>query len=213
MTDIDKFEITSIEKETIKMRLLFTVAYFKDRVIVREDYVNKIFEDYNKELDKNEILNVNENDDEVWNRALLAVQLVEIQYRMMLMFTSLVYQMFEQFLINIIIEKLGLKKGLYFSDAQKIYNEYGFYFKNMKSWNKLYELGLLVNVIKHADGDSRRRLQEMRSDYFYDNQNDMIKNTINDMKLNITEKDFFEYCSKIIEFIDDMPESFEKRCS
>ena len=80
----------------------------------------------------------------------------------------------------------------------------------MKSWDKINELRLLVNVIKHADGNSRNELQNIRPDLFYDSPSDTINNTINDMKLNITSKDFFEYCSKIIEFINDMPGCFEK---
>lgn len=160
-----------------------------------------------KEIKKDEIVS---NDDRKWWKALLSIEIIEIQYRMLLMFITLICQMYEQFLLDIIIKKLEFKRGIYFNKVQEIYNEYGFDFKNMKSWDKVNELRLLVNVIKHADGNSRNELQNIRPDFFYDSPSDTINNTINDMKLDITSKDFFEYCSKIIEFINDMPGCFEK---
>lgn len=208
MIEGNKFEITEIEKETIKMRLLFMVVYFKDRVVVREDYINEIFNSYDEELKEYKVLENYEN--EIWDKTLLSWNLVEIQYRMLLTFICLICQMFEQFLIDIIIEKLNLKKGLYFNNAKDKFKEYGFNYENLNSWEKIKELRLLVNVIKHADGESKNKLQAIKPSYFYNNANDMIKNTINDMKLNIEAKDFFEYCTAIMEFINDMPSCFEK---
>lgn len=208
MIEENKFEITEIEKETIKMRLLFMIVYFKDKVVIREDYVDEMFITYENELKKYKELENYEN--EIWDKTLLSLNLVEMQYRVLLTFICLICQMFEQFLIDIIIDRLKLDKGLFFEDAKLKFREYGFDYENLNSWKKIKELRLLVNVIKHADGYSRNRLQELKPNYFYDNANDMIKNTINDMKLNIEEKDFFEYCTAIMEFINDMPSCFEK---
>ena len=207
MENIDRFEVTPIEKETIKLRLLLTISYFNDRVFPKADYMDNILNECDKEIKKDEIVS---NDDRKWWKALLSIEIIEIQYRMLLMFITLICQMYEQFLLDIIIKKLEFERGIYFNKVQEIYNEYGFDFKNMKSWDKINELRLLVNVIKHADGNSRNELQNIIPDLFYDSPSDTINNTINDMKLNITSKDFFEYCSKIIEFINDMPGCFEK---
>lgn len=204
MQEIDRFEIFPIEKETIKIRLFFTIIYFKDRVLLREDYIDKVLNEYKRE---NEL---EKNEPDIWETTLLVEQLVEIDYRMMLMYLSLICQMFEQFLLNIIIEKLNLQKGIDFGDLNEKFKEYGFDFKAVSSWDKIYELRTLVNVIKHADGSSKNKLIELRPYYFYDNANNMIKNTINDMKLNIKAKDFFEYANAIMKFIDEMPNVYKK---
>lgn len=205
MVEIDRFEISLEEKEMIKMRLLFMIVYFKDRVIVREEYVDKMFSDYNEEFKE-----IEDCTNEVYGKALMVLNLIEIQYRLELTFLCLVCQMFEQFLIDIIVDRLKLDKGLYFEDVKFKFNEYGFDCESINSWKKIEELRLLVNVIKHADGKSREKLQKIKPNYFYCDPKDMIKNTINDMKLNIETKDFFSYCTAIIEFINKMPNRFEK---
>lgn len=208
MNNINEFEISKIDKEVIKMRIFFIVSYYGDKVLIREEYVNEVFQNYDEELNKNEIIDKNNC---AWGLALLTLQIFEIQYRVTLTFISLIRQMFEQFLTEILIEKLDLKKGLYFSEVKDKFKQYGFEFEKVDSWKKIYELGLLVNVIKHGDGDSRKKLQVIRKDYFFvNNSDDMLKSTINNMKLNVTEKDFIMYCEKIIEFINDMPSNYKK---
>lgn len=203
--NFDKFEITSIDKEIIKKRLIFAIIYFDDKVYPKGDYFDEAFDKYMSEIGEKD------SDSEGWERAFVALQFMEIQYRMELMYLCLICQMFEQFLTDIIMEKLEIKKGIYFSEVQSLYKQYGFDFEMLKSWSKIYELRLLVNVIKHADGDSRKKLQEIRKDIFYVEQKTMLKNTINDMTLNITPKEFFEYCYSIIDFINEMPNTFVKK--
>lgn len=205
MEKIDKFSILPIEKESIKVRIIFTIEYFRDKIFLREEYFEQVLNEY-----KQEKIKQNENQD-VWETTLLATQLLEIQYRMELMYISLICQMFEQFIINQIIEKLELNKGMYFANAKKKFKLYGFEFETLKSWKKIEELRLLVNVIKHGDGDSKNKLHEIRKDLFYSKENEMLRNTINDMTLNVTAKDFFEYCMNIIEFIEQMPTEYEKK--
>lgn len=202
--NFDKFEITSIDKEIIKKRLLFTLIYFQDKVCLKEDYFNEAFDRYVREIE------CEDSDSEIWAKRFVVLQFMEIQYRMELMYLCLICQMFEQFIIDIIMEKLEIKKGIYFREVQSLYKQYGFDFEKLKSWPKIYELRLIVNVIKHADGDSRKKLQEIRKDIFYVEGETMIKNTINDMTLNITIKDFSKYCYGIIDFINEMPYTFEK---
>lgn len=205
MKNIDKFSILPIEKETIKIRIIFTIEYFKDKVFLGEDYFDQVLNEYKQEkVKENEI-------QEAWDTTLLTTQLLEIQYRMILMYISLICQMFEQFVINQIIEKLELNKGIYFLKAKDKFKLYGFEFEILDSWKKIEELRLLVNVIKHGDGDSKNKLQEIRKDLFYSEKNEMLRNSINDMTLNITAKDFFEYCKSIIEFIEQMPTTYEKK--
>lgn len=133
----------------------------------------------------------------------------EIKYRTLLNNISLIYEMFEQFLISVLIEKLNLKKGMYFKTAKEKFKEYGFNIEKSNYWNKIYELQKLVNVIKHADGNSKDELQKIRKDFFTPEKS-MIKNSINDMTLNVEECDLEDYCINIMKFIDDMPNKFEK---
>lgn len=199
MHKVNRFEIISDEKEMIKTRLMFTVSYYGDRVLIRETYIDQVLNEYREK-----------KDEDIRETTLITIQLLEIDYRMLLMYLCMISQMFEQFLIDIIVRNLNLEKGIRFTDVIKKFQEYGFVFEEISSWEKIVELRLLVNVIKHADGQSKDKLQKIREDYFYD-KNKMINNAINDMKLNIRAKDFFEYATAIVNFINDMPTCYEKK--
>ncbi|WP_027364123.1 hypothetical protein [Desulfotruncus alcoholivorax] len=57
--------------------------------------------------------------------------------------------------------------SLYFNEVKecfKFHNNYDI--ESMKCWEKIKELRLLVNVIKHAEGKSADRLRKIRPDYF-----------------------------------------------
>jgi len=82
----------------------------------------------------------------------------------------------------------------------------------MKCWPKIKELRMVVNVIKHAEGDSAKKLRNIRPDFFeseYSKGLDNLKlnkNTLLDITLNIKDKDFSAYADACILFWDDLPE-------
>jgi len=83
----------------------------------------------------------------------------------------------------------------------------------MSSWNKLKELRLLVNVIKHSEGDSEKRLRKVRPDYFIYNSGtsdiDLLKlynSSLLEPTIQISTDDFILYHNAILEFWDELPE-------
>lgn len=84
----------------------------------------------------------------------------------------------------------------------------------MKSWTKIKELRLLVNVIKHAEGNSADRLRKIRPDYFewdrrFGYEYDKLKfhkTTLLEETLNITNQDFDSYNKILVSFWDELPE-------
>jgi hypothetical protein len=53
-----------------------------------------------------------------------------------------------------------------YKDIQKIFELHGVKITDTKSWKKIKELKLLVNTIKHGDGESADRLRKLRPDFF-----------------------------------------------
>ncbi|XFO65318.1 hypothetical protein SPSIL_014270 [Sporomusa silvacetica DSM 10669] len=84
----------------------------------------------------------------------------------------------------------------------------------MKCWPKIKELRLVVNIIKHAEGDSANKLRKLRPDYFkwpdgLDFGRDKLefyKSSLLEETLNLSNNDFEEYYNTLIAFWDELPE-------
>ncbi len=143
---------------------------------------------------------------------------MNMKYRHLAIFIDLVYQMLEQFFISFC--KFQQK---YHSYDENIKNEkfkrldqcasaFKKYFnldiKQFKHYNKINELRLLQNVLKHSDGESKDKLLNIRPDYFTENKSvfTLYKNTIINPTLNITDNDLKEYIYSIEEFLRQFPD-------
>jgi hypothetical protein len=153
------------------------------------------------------------------------LQVKNMKYRNLSTYIMLTYEMFEQFLISIVIFQLKFhtydKKILNKYDIQKIkssytsvnyiefFKEYNFDFENIGEYEKIKELKSLYNVLKHGFGISMKELKESRPDYFENEDKvstlDMNNNTIIDDTLFINNSDYDDYVKAIKIFLNQFP--------
>ena len=144
-----------------------------------------------------------------------------MKYRNIGMWLSCLCQVWEQQLYSFIIheaEHEGLKynpvdtkRGFAFTKEAFEFHQQRF--EDMPAWNKIKELRLLVNVIKHAEGDSEEKLRKIRPDYFvqdiYGTEYDpmsLYHTTLLEPTLMIKEQDFIDYFNALVQFWSDLPE-------
>ena len=89
-----------------------------------------------------------------------------------------------------------------------MFDEYNFEIENLDIYDKINELRLLQNVLKHAEGTSKKELNEKRPDYFTTKKSvfAMYRNTIIDATLNISDEDLKDYVDAIKEFLKLFPD-------
>lgn len=144
-----------------------------------------------------------------------------MRYRNIGMWLSCLCQVWEQQLYSFIMheaEREGLKydskvskRG--FAFTKEAFDFHQQRFEAMPVWTKIKELRLLVNVIKHAEGDSEEKLRKIRPDYFvqdvYGTKYDLISlyhTTLLEPTLIIKEQDFIDYFDALVQFWKDLPE-------
>lgn len=135
----------------------------------------------------------------------------------LLMTISMLYHIWEQQLIRFTIHELQHylrfdKKSVGYEDVQTIFELHGVSIGRTKSWEKIKELKILVNTIKHGDGHSADSLRKIRPDFF---KVDTIKTDILELhgavlldsySLQVKESDLYEYIKATKNFWDEMPE-------
>lgn len=144
-----------------------------------------------------------------------------MQYRNISMWISCMCQVWEQQLFSFIYhealsegikyDESDLKRGFAFS--KEVFEWHQQPFENLACWPKIKELRALVNVIKHSEGDSERKLRKMRPDYFehdtgmgkYDLLS-LYHSTLLEATLQIKDKDFIDYYNALIAFWNELPE-------
>ena len=142
---------------------------------------------------------------------------VNMKYRNLAIYIDLIYQMLEQFLISFckFQQKFHssdneIKKENY-RTLEQCASSFKKYFnldiKQFYEYDKINELRLLQNVLKHSEGESKDKLINIRPDYFIDNKNvfTLYKNTIIDSTLNITDDNLKEYVDSIKIFLKQFP--------
>lgn len=143
-----------------------------------------------------------------------------MRYRNLGMWLSCMCQVWEQQIIRFIKREvendhlIELKKEVDFNEAKECFKLHNFDIEKMKCWNQIKELRLLVNVIKHAEGNSADRLRKIRPDYFEweerfgfdDDKLKFHKTTLLEETLNITNKDFDMYYNVLVSFWGELPE-------
>ena len=206
--------------------------FIKEIDFVYNSYMNNIKDIYDTPLNESEkyINWLEQNPDELESLsledAMLEIQgkgqeryyfVLNMKYRHLAMYINLIYQMLEQFIMAICrfqqeihtgdayIKKLPLEN---FNNCTKMFEEYNFEIKNMDIYNKVDELRLLQNVLKHAEGISKKELKKKRPDYFITKKSvfAIYKNTIIDATLNISDEDLKDYVDAIKEFLKSFPE-------
>lgn len=188
--------ITIDRKNKIKERLFFVYLFYSEGFDLDEQFENSIFKKFDKFMQS--------QNKKHYSKPNLELIKFELENRLLLMTISLLCEMFEQFLGDIIISELKIKEGLDFNMIKKMFFDNGYDLESNSHWETVNELRLLVNVIKHGDGSSRKKLQKIRQDYF-DHEN-IIKNTLNDVELNIWDDDLENYFLELMNFIDELPE-------
>lgn len=81
----------------------------------------------------------------------------------------------------------------------------------LSCWDKVNELRILANVIKHGKGNASEELLKIRPDifdssYFSTNLLDLYQTTLNDMVINISNQDFETYANALIDFWGELPD-------
>ena len=94
------------------------------------------------------------------------------------------------------------------NQVKRAYWEYGIDFEKFSSWQKLNELRLLVNVIKHGEGGSEKSLRRIRPDLFIVEKYDKFSffhSSLITRTLNLIESDIDGFANAIIEFWEYFP--------
>ena len=143
---------------------------------------------------------------------------MNMKYRNLAIYIDLIYQMLEQFIMSFCEfqkrfhteDKKLLERRIDRLDycASVFKDFFDLDIKKFNKYNKINELRLLQNVLKHSDGKSKDELLKIRPDYFIENKNcfTIYKNTIIDPTLNISENDFKDYIDSIKEFLKQFPD-------
>ena len=143
-----------------------------------------------------------------------------MQYRNLCMWISCMCQMWEQQLYKFIIDESrhcsiqyddkDKRKGFKF--IKDTFLKFGVEFENLKYWPTIKELRLLVNVIKHAEGDAEEKLRIINEKYFNKPEImfgiDHLKishNTLLEETLNVTIEDFNKFKVALVAFWSELP--------
>ena len=135
----------------------------------------------------------------------------------LLMTISMLYHIWEQQLIRFTIHELQHylrfdNRSVEYEDVQTIFELHGVSITRTKCWEKIKELKILVNTIKHGDGPSADRLRKIRPDFF---KLDSIETDILELhgavlldsySLQVKESDLYDYIKATKNFWDEMPE-------
>lgn len=144
-----------------------------------------------------------------------------MQYRNIGMWIACLCQVWEQQLYSFVVHEAtqegikydpsDIKRGFAFS--KEVFEWHQQPFEKMTVWSKIKELRLLVNVIKHAEGDSEQKLRRIRPDYFTQDiggtQYDLMSlyhTTLLEPTLMIRGQDFIDYFDALVQFWNELPE-------
>ena len=206
--------------------------FIKEIDFVYNSYINNIKDIYNTPLNEADYYvnyleqNLQELESLSPDDAMLEIQgkgqeryyfILNMKYRNLAMYINVIYQMLEQFIMAICrfqqeyhtgdpyIKNLSLKN---LNQCIKMFDEYNFEIENLDIYDKINELRLLQNVLKHAEGTSKKELNEKRPDYFTTKKSvfAMYRNTIIDATLNISDEDLKDYVDAIKEFLKFFPD-------
>lgn len=137
--------------------------------------------------------------------------------RTLVMWISCMCQVWEQQLYSFILHEAymqGIKyddkfKGKGFEFIQDVLEWHSIKYNAFKKWDKMHEMRLMVNTVKHGPGRSESELRTIRPDFFDDHGFDVLKfrnSTLLESTLQIKNNDFENYYLAILNFWDEFPE-------
>lgn len=148
-----------------------------------------------------------------------------MQYNTRLMNISTLYQFWEQQLRGFAFSELTRQHTLAdekgrrieftsfctkFNEIEQLLMQCGVGKNSLVSWDKINELRLLQNVIKHGDGTSASQLEQIRPDIFRivgkHKAKDLYLTTLNERVLDIEDSEIVTYGNALKEFWDELPE-------
>lgn len=143
-----------------------------------------------------------------------------MRYRNLAMWISCLYQSWEQQIMKFVKKEVesdgcfNITGSMDFATAKEGFKIHKCPIDELNCWKKIKELRALVNVIKHAEGDSAKTLRKLRPDYFnWDDSHDfsrdklqLFESTLLDEALNIKNQDFTDYYYTLIDFWGELPE-------
>lgn len=134
---------------------------------------------------------------------------------------SMLAHMWEQQIIKFVRKELYDNLGkpisaISYKEAKEVIEASGVEITERASWGKIKELRHLVNTIKHAEGDSAKKLRKLRPDFFATegfSEGDVFdilelngSVLLDPYSLNVKESDLLEYIQATKEFWEEMPE-------
>ncbi|MGG1339677.1 hypothetical protein ABE244_03620 [Bacillus toyonensis] len=151
-----------------------------------------------------------------------------MRYNTQLMWISTMYQFWEQQVRKFLYKEMT-RSGFKFFDKNQKEIEYkdfctnigkikDFFLKfqvditTLSCWDKINELRLLANVIKHGPGESANDLLKIRSgifdsSYLSTNLLDLYQTTLNDIVINLKEHDLKTYAKALTDFWGQLPDN------
>ncbi|HAN10511.1 MAG TPA: hypothetical protein DCP90_07845 [Clostridiales bacterium] len=141
-----------------------------------------------------------------------------MKYNTRAMWISTMYQFWEQqvrgFLYNEIRHYYKIDTKDFCTNGMKEikewFKEHNTNLEELKSWQKIEELSLLNNVIKHGDGKSAENLRKVRDDLFMSGDIDKLElygSSLCERALNITDEMVNEYAEVLMQFWNELPEN------
>lgn len=142
-----------------------------------------------------------------------------MRYNSIAMWISTLYQYWEQQVRMLLFKEMERYWDIEIEgfcttieQIKKCFKIHGVDIEEYESWEKLNELRLLCNAIKHGIGGSANKLMELNPDLFvsFPDSNDKLLNlysvTLHNQVLNISEELFNSYAENLIAFWDELPE-------
>ena len=140
--------------------------------------------------------------------------LSSMQFRTLGMWISCMSQVWEQQLYSFIMHEATMEGIVYvdndatFAFSDEVLKAHSIYYGRIQH-GIIDEMRDVVNVLKHGQGPSEKRLRKKRPELFIRDGRDVLANnnaTLLEPSLQITTEDFKKYCDALIEFWEKVPE-------
>lgn len=214
-------------RESLKNEIRFFTKIYFDKIrpafsnidAEAEEYKEKLLANFNRNYDSdypdfNDYISIIEQTHEITGEYWLNLDLMK--HNSLLMWIAMLYQYWEQqmrrFLHNEMKKYFKIEFAKFcvrIEEIKKCFSFHGIDIESLQSWDKVNELRLLCNVIKHGDGSAAKKLYKIRPDLFKSEDTDMLrlyKTTLLDHVIQVTEEDLQSYSDALIELWDQFPE-------
>ena len=190
-----------------------------------EKYQQDYWKEYLSSLNPEEASNIQEDDfaEAIYEIGSERYQMLSLmRYRTLALWISMLSQVWEQQNIVFLWDELsfeGLKistkkgkqiKNLGITEIIALYKSFGVNLSNLPMWGRIEEMRHLVNVLKHAEGNSAAKLRKIRPDFFdshgWGDALELFRTSLNEEVLKIEDQDFIDYHEALIQFWEILPE-------